>query len=301
MAGTTTDGAPDLQWIETGAGYDLALKGKRLVARNAKGKVLSAVPKPARETEAAETLLALRDLLARHDEQCVATGERWMLGSLPIATAAIVAVWPDPSWQAALRDAVLAPVGPDGRPDHGAVGFLRGAETERGLGIVDLDGESTWLDTAAVTLPHPVLLDDLDDLRAFGVELGVEQDIPQLLREVHHKPDDLAADAVRLNDYANGEFEQLRHVASKAQRLGYPVRGGYATCRVWDDGREVRACYWVGADDPEAPAWTGDLNWVDEKDRTVPLGEVGPVAWSEGVRMAALLYADRKVAEGDDR
>lgn len=286
-------------WVPSGAGYDLALHGKRMVARNAKGKTLTSVPKAARETEVAEGLLALRDWLVRHDAECVTTVEQWMLGSLPVATAAVIAVWDDPSWQGALTDAVLSPVGGDGRVIPGAVGFLKGADPERGLGIVDLDGESVWLRPEAVSLPHPVLLEDLDELRAFGVELGIAQGIPQLLREVHNRPDDTDLTARRVDDFADGRFVELRHVLSRAQRLGFPVRGGYASCRVWDDGREVRARYWVGADDPATEAWTGDLHWVDADEQPLALGDVGPVAWSEGVRMASLLYADRVVDDAE--
>jgi hypothetical protein len=32
---------------------------------------------------------------------------------------------------------------------------------------------------------------------------------------------------------------------------------------------------------------------VDEEERQLTLGQVGPVAWSEGVRMASLIYAGR--------
>ena len=42
---------------------------------------------------------------------------------------------------------------------------------------------------------------------------------------------------------------------------------------------------------------TGEPGWVDEQARPVPLTEVGPVAWSEGARMAARIYAGRKTEE----
>ena len=56
--------------------------------------------------------------------------------------------------------------------------------------------------------------------------------------------------------------------------------------------------------------WIGEPYYEDERDRRPDLarrgrprpapGEVGPVAWSEGMRMAAALYAGREIEEGKD-
>jgi hypothetical protein len=66
---------------------------------------------------------------------------------------------------------------------------------------------------------------------------------------------------------------------------------------VLEGASEVRASYWIGADDPMSPTSTGDLTWSGGDERQLPISEVGPVAFSEGMRMAAALYAKRKVAE----
>ncbi len=144
-----------------------------------------------------------------------------------------------------------------------------------------------------MTIPHPVLLDDLDELRAFAVELDVEQGIQQLLREVHRKPADLDAAGERLDDFAGGRFAEFRHALARAGSFGFQVRGGYAVCRAFDGGAPVEARYWLGADDPSWETWTGELIWVDQQECHLSLGQVGPVTWSEGVRMASLIYAGR--------
>lgn len=53
----------------------------------------------------------------------------------------------------------------------------------------------------------------------------------------------------------------------------------------------------------EEKAWTGGLTWSHEDDasRRLPLREVGPVAWSEGMRMAAALHAGRTAPTDDAR
>src|SRR3712207_8139580 len=52
-------------------------------------------------------------------------------------------------------------------------------------------------------------------------------------------------------------------------------------------------------DYPEAETWTGDLRWTLANGTVLPLAEVGPVAWSEGMRMASAIHAGRVVAEED--
>lgn len=281
---TTTVG-----WAPAADGYELALQGQGLICRNHAGRMLKSVPKKVRESETAEHLLALRDWLAKHEAECRATAESWMLGAFPVPTAMLVQVWPDPAWRTPLEDLVIVA---DDR-----CGFLRGVQDGR-LGLVNLDGETEWLSPASAVIPHPVLLEDLDDLREFAAELGVEQAVPQLAREVHRRP--AARTGTALSSYAEGVFKELRHATGRANKLGYQVRGGYAVCRAVDDGVPVQARFWVGSDSPEYETWTGDLLWVDGRERPIPLADVGPVAWSEGVRMAELIYAGRVVEEAGE-
>jgi hypothetical protein len=280
-------------WVTAGEGYELALDGSTLVCRNATGRELKSVPKKAKESQAAEDLLALRDWLARHEAECHSTIESWMLGSFPVPAKIITEVWPDPAWRTPLENlAVVA--------DGGAVGFLRGVDDQGRVGIVDLDGETQWLEPSSLVVPHPVLLDDLDDLREFAVELGIEQSVPQLAREVRPVPADREGTATALRSYADGVFKELRQATGRANRYGFQVRGGYAVCRAYDRGAPVQARYWVGSDSPDYETWTGDLIWVDAEESQLKLSEVGPVAWSEGIRMAELIYAGRHVESNEE-
>ena len=78
------------------------------------------------------------------------------------------------------------------------------------------------------------------------------------------------------------------------------MRGGYVECRVYESGRVLVARFWIGADDPTFEAQTGDLHWCDTTETMLPLGDVGPVAWSEGIRMAAAIHGKR-VVESEER
>jgi Domain of unknown function (DUF4132) len=282
----------DRVWVAVGEGYELTLAGSSLVCRNDKGRELKSVPKKVKESPEAEDLLALRDWLARHEAECRSTVESWMLGSFPVPAKIIAEVWPDPAWRTQLENLVVT---------GDVVGLLRGVDELGSLGIVDLDGETEWLKPSSVVIPHPVLLgDDLDDLREFAAELGIAQAVPQLAREVFRVPDDRAGDATAIRSYADGVFKELRHATARANRYGYQVRGGYAVCRAYDAGVPVQARYWLGGDDPNYETWTGDLIWTDADERSLKLAEIGPVAWSEGIRMAELIYSGRHVEESEE-
>ncbi|MGW7299608.1 DUF4132 domain-containing protein [Streptomyces sp. NPDC054829] len=277
-------------WVSAGD-YEVALDAGKVVCRNAAGRRLKSVPAKLADDPAVVGLRQLAEWLQRHERQCLTDVERWMVRSLPVPLAVIARVWPDPAWQAALRDLVVT--GPDGE----VAGFLRDADTERGLGLVDLDGDTVRISPDLVRIPHPVLLEDLEELREFAVELGVEQRAQQLFREVWHRPANLAVDATSVDEYAGGVFKELRFLAGRATQLGYRVRGGDAVCALREDGRAIEARVWIGDYETYMETETGPLTWTDGSGKLLRPGQVGPVSWSEGMRMAAALYAGRDIED----
>ncbi|MGC0422258.1 DUF4132 domain-containing protein [Embleya sp. AB8] len=274
-------------WIRAGD-YEVAVEDGKVVCRNAKGRQLKSVPGKLAEDPAVVGLRQLVEWLERHDRACLAAVERWMIGSLPVPVAVLSRVWPDPSWQGVLRDLVVT------AEDGAVAGFLRGADAERGVGIVDPDGDTVYLDASTIRIPHPVLLDDLEDLREFAVELGVDQRVQQLYREVWHRPADLDGARTSVEEFTGGRYDQLRFLIGRATQLGYQVRGGQAVCAVLDGGRELEARMWLGDYDGYESTETGPVAWT-EGGGTLTLDRVPPVAWSEGMRMGAALYAGRTI------
>lgn len=280
-------------WVPATDGYEVSLAAGKVIARK-NGSKLKTVPKQLKDHDSVVALRQLVEWLARHEAECQRTVQEWLIRSLPVPTRVIAAVWPDEAWCAALSGLVVAPVTESGW-DEANVGFLRAVDTDNRLGVIDLDGESQWWSPDRVVVPHPVLLSDVNELRQFATELDVTQGVLQLFREIWRKPGDPAQLAKEAAQYSGGEFAQLRHLTSRASSLGYAVRGGYATVRLWDEGRMVDARVWAGADDPSYQTATGDLEFVTETGAAVALEAAGPVAWSEGLRMAAALYAGRVV------
>jgi hypothetical protein len=282
-------------WLSAIDGYEISLIHGAITCRTSGGKVLKSLPKQVRDSEAVASLRQVQEWLARHEAECLRTVELWLLRSLPVPATVITSVWPDEAWRAALTDQVVAPVDDSGAWRLDAGGFLRDADASGRLAVVNLDGETVRLDATSVVLPHPVLLPELSDLREFAAELGVRQGVAQLFREIWRKPEDRAQQRAALVQYEGGHYQQLRHLTGRAASLGYGVRGGYATLRIWERGAVVDARVWVGDDDPSYEAQTGELVFVDGDGAAVEPDRVGPVTWSEGMRMAAGLYAGRTV------
>lgn len=279
-----------MAWVETGAGgYRVALDGDgRVVCRNAAGRDLKSLPSKLGDDPVVTQLKQLAEWLAAHERGCLEDVERWMVRSLPVPAAVLTAVWPDEAWQGVLKDLVVTAT------DGSVAGFLRGADAERGLGLVDVDGDTVRLTDGEVLIPHPVLLQDLDELREFAVELGVSQRVQQLYREVWHRPAEVPA-GTEVTTYAGGRYRELRELVGRCNRLGCRVRGGSAVQPVTEGGRTVEARVWVGDYYEYDACETGALSWAGPDGRALPLTEVGPVAWSEGMRMAAALYAGRTI------
>jgi hypothetical protein len=285
-------------WLPTGGGYEVALVEGKVVARSttgrSAGRQLKSLPKAVRTDPEVDRLRRLSEWLERHSVACEAQVDSWMVSSLPVPTGLLARVWPDEAWQSGLRDLVL--VG----DDEDEVGFLRDATADGELRVVNLDGETVRLSPETVTLAHPVLLPDLDDLREFAAELGVVQKVEQIHRATWRKPDDLAEHAWSISEFSGGEYPTRFGLAARATSLGYRVSGGHATCRIRESGMITEASIWIGEPYWDGDSETGDLSWSDEQGRSMRLRQVGPVAWSEGMRMGAALYAGRTVREGSN-
>lgn len=283
------------RWLDAGDGYALAVAEGKLRCRNDKGKVLKSVPKKVKASPVAEQLSAMLAWLDEHERACRETVEEWMLRSLPTPRTVLERVWEDPAWQAPLRNAVVLSVDASGARDQQSAGLLRGVDADKGLGVVNLEGETEWIAATFVALPHPMLIEDRDDFRELLTELDATQGISQLLRDCFDKPAKLADGQKTIDDFNDGKFLQLNHALGRCRTLGYRVRGGFSVCPVIEDGTLCEARFWIGSEDPEFETYTGELLWVDGDERAIPIAEVGPVAFSEGMRMASSIYGGRVV------
>jgi hypothetical protein len=289
----------DIPWLKADKKYALGIEAGKVVCRNPAGKRLASVPKELKESELAEQLAALCEWLADHRTECLRRVELWMLRSLPVPCDVVRQVWPDPDWSGMLRNLVVTPVDAQGQPSAGQTGLLRDVDSKKGIGVVDRDGETQWIATAQILIPHPILIDGLEELREIAADMGFSQEIEQLFRPIFAATAE-QKETSRITDYSNGKFEQLNFASGLCKRLGYPVRGGYACCKVWENAKPVEARYWIGDEYPEGETYTGELIFVDSDQTPQKIGAVGRVTFSEGVRMASQIYAKRKVEKQEE-
>lgn len=285
---------PGAGWVPAEGGYALALRDGKIVARNPKGQELSSVPKDVKAGTAYAELESVKDWLLAHDRECLAEVETWMLRSLPTPRAVLAAVFEDDAWRKALENAVVVPEG------SSEAGLFRGVDEAKGIGMVTLDGETVWTRADTITIPHPVRVGELDDFRSLASELGLTQGMSQLFRETFAPPKTLEPSATSVGDFRNGKFQMLQHALGVARKHGFRVSGGNVLCRVWQDGRVFEARYWIGSEDPTTETYTDELVWVDDKERPMKIADVHPVAYSEGMRMASLVYAARVIEKTEE-
>jgi hypothetical protein len=272
-------------WLPAGDSHEISLVDGKVAARStgarATGRPLKTLPKALRDNPEVDRLRQLSQWLDRHTAACLGQVDAWVVSSLPVPTGLLARVWPDPAWQDALRDLVV--LGDD--PDE--PGFLRDATGSGELRVVNLDGDTVRISPTTVTLPHPVLITDLADLREFADELGVSQRIEQLHRATWAKPSEAKDRATTVGDFRGTTVPN--RLAARASTLGYQVSGSRVTCRVWEAGRIVEAALWFDEDYWDSEATLGELSWSSVDGPVLRLAEVGPVAWSEGMRMATAL------------
>jgi hypothetical protein len=170
-----------------------------------------------------------------------------------------------------------------------------------GIGVVDRDGETQWLKSERILIPHPILIEGLDDLREIAADMQFSQSVEQIFRPIFAVAEKQKTQK-QITEFSGGKFQQLNFAMSLCRRLGYLVRGGSACCKVWENGTPLEARYWIGDEYPEGETYTGELIFVDEDQNPIKIDEVGPVTFSEGMRMASSIYAKRTVEkeEGEE-
>jgi hypothetical protein len=149
-----TSDSDSLSWQPADKDYSLALVDGKLVCRNPKGKTLATLPPWLKESETAQQLMALSEWLDEHALECLLTVERWMLRSLSVPREVLHQIWPDPDWRKVVENLVVAPANTKGESDLEQMGLLKDVDDKKGLGIVDVDGESQWLKQPLVIFPH---------------------------------------------------------------------------------------------------------------------------------------------------
>lgn len=274
------------EWVEAGQ-YRIQWAGEEVRVRNSSGKLLSSVPSKVKDLPAYVEIEARANVVRQHSRTCADTVRSWMLGSNLVPTEVLKAVWTDPYWRRNLENLVIHNAGSEGEP----TGLLRRVD-ENGAHLVDLDGESYVLNTPAIVIPHPVLIKELDQWREFASELGAVQGCDQLFRQTHAKPHDIQAQRAVLGSFEGAFFSRAADLIGRGRGGGFTMGLDSAEVTVTEEGRRVCGKLDIDAYEPTSEAYLGRLHF-ETQDRRMDLAEVGPVAWSEAIRMCEFLYTGR--------
>lgn len=220
-----------------------------------------------------------------------------MVRSLPIPVSTLVRLFEDETWRETLSALVVVGVDERGSMVADSAGLLRDVDSDGGVHVVAASGAVCTLAFDRLVIGHPVLLPELERFQELALALEVEQTVSQLFRQTEVRPTVMSATATSITDYADGYFLELGDALDRCRAEGLAVRDGYVVCPVFERGRLVEARYWIGTGSPELPACTGELFWVLPEGTRVRCSDVGPVAWSEGARMASVVFAGRFGAE----
>ncbi|MFI0821098.1 DUF4132 domain-containing protein [Streptomyces sp. NPDC021115] len=113
-------------------GHELALDGTSLRCRKANGQILKSIPSAVRHSPVGEQFAALQDQLARHEKECRATVESWLLGGIPVPAGLLARVWPAPGWRTRLQHLVVFA--------DGQTGLLKKVSAEGRVCLRERDG-----------------------------------------------------------------------------------------------------------------------------------------------------------------
>lgn len=214
------------------------------------------------------------------------TATGWILGEHAIPARTIAHAWAERRWRDTLADALIT--------DHRGTAGLLWAVDDDHLTVVNLDGEESAIPVegaSAVSLPHPMRTEELPDWRNLAAEFSVTQGLDQLLRETHPKPADRAEQDDQLHSARGARFASFPNFASHCRAGGFTVTrtssapGAYT--EVTEAGEKIRA--FLPARDDAASPRLGSLLFL-RRGHVIPAADVGPVAWSEGMRMARHLH-----------
>ncbi|SER51357.1 DUF4132 domain-containing protein [Corynebacterium cystitidis] len=277
-------------WFE-GADYDFALSGAyadKIVARNKKGRTLKSVPKKAKTDEVYQQVDALRNYFAAHHDRCREAVIAWLFQEGPVPSEVLGAIWKDSVWQHYVKDLVVTA--------GGVHGLLRHADATC-LQLVDLDGESHEVEVSAsqlVQIPHPIKIAQRDQWREFVIDLGVTQSVDQLFRDVYPLPETLREREDAMQAYADAEINPGGILAGIARDNGAKFSTQYLQVEVEEQGRRVQGRLDISFVSPKEKAFLSSV-YFTAADRSVPPSDIGPVTWSETMRLAHQAYAARTI------
>lgn len=276
-------------WTEVPTGHAIRIADEGVQCRNAKGRVLATVPPAVKKTAEYERMDILLGSLEQHRVEQARAVETWMLRGAGVPLPLLGTLWEDPDARDALRGVLVMGA------ESAVAGLLVDAGPD-GIVLAGPDGARRAVTDARLRVAHPVTVEDADRWRLALAEHGLTQGVEQLGRAVF-RAGEVEWLRLRRNEpeapyvlsFEGGAAAFLNHgrLLRALLPLGAELSSGGIAVRVREAGADVVARLEIDGDSPEHPSYVDGLAWFDPDGRRLTFEEIGPVAWSEGVRLAA--------------
>lgn len=259
--------------------------GDEVVVIDPKGKRLKSVPAKVKKSDSYQTMMRGRKDDRLRPRRARFAIENRMVAGLPFTAEEMAWLSQDLAYGPHLRGLIFAPEG----QSEASMGVIVRFDEQRGLGLVPLDYDSRWVPFSEGLIPHPIRMPSLSDWQDLIIDLGLEQPIPQVFRElrrVQHAERRLKESSL----LAGGETRSAAAIERLLMEAGWTVKRGLArrklSARV--DARPAQVEAWFDYGEfytPDEPTFLGNFGFADvATKRRLTFEEVPEIIVSEAIR-----------------
>ncbi|MDB4994521.1 MAG: hypothetical protein JWM74_1953 [Myxococcaceae bacterium] len=277
-----------------------------VIIQDAKGKRLKSVPPKLRKTDDYQSLMRGRkDDRARGRRARRVLEDRMISGS-PISAAEVAWLVEDAAFAELLQGLVLVPRGgANGKQAAAQSGVLASWDASRGLGFLPLDYDARWTGWLDVEIAHPMKLGDVTPWQDLLVDLGMQQGLVQVFREVKGVP--LAQKNLTASSLlSNRETRSASAIERVLIESGWIARRGRArrTLSLRTDAGIVGVEAWFDYGEyymPSDSTTTGDFGFASiPGNKPLKFSMVPEVLVSEAIRSLEVALAQAGATKDED-
>lgn len=271
---------------------------EEVIITDAKGKRLKSVPSKLRQTDDYQSLMRGRKDDRGRGKKAKRVLEDRMISGAPLTADEVAWLVQDDAFEEYFKGLVVIPKGAADPV------VLVAWDAQRGLGILPLDYDSRWIGWHDIDIPHPSKIRDVSAWQDMLVDLGLQQALVQVFREVKTVPV-AQRQLFECTMLANRETRSAASMERILMDDGWITRRGHAkrtlslreasgvtTVEAWFDYGE----YYMPSDETT----TGAFGVNDDKGRPLRMNDVPPVLLGEIIRSLEVACASAGAKKDDD-
>lgn len=281
------------------AGYTVRFGDEdEVIISDEKGKRLKSVPAKLRQTDEYQALMRGRKDDRSRGKKAKHMLEGRMISGAPMNADEVGWLVQDEAFAEYIKGLVVTP------KDGSGSGVIVGWDAARGLGLLPLDYDARWVGWLDVDVPHPSKLSDVAAWQDLLVDLGMQQSLVQIFREVKTVPA-AQRQLFECTMLSNRETRSAAGIERVLMDDGWVTRRGHAkrsfslreatgvvTVEAWFDYGE----YYMPSDETT----TGAFGVNDANGRPLRMSDVPAVLLGEIIRSLEVACAQAGAKKDDD-